>query len=106
LHTRPASIAAIREAAQQLHANSAGPPPNIAAAEQQVREVPGARRSLVRPILKEPEFAARRRKAGRPRKIKRANGGTSNLGGMGEATNTAVPITSAEPGACAAAERP
>ena len=96
MHTRLASVAAIREVARQLYESMAGSPPNVTEAEQLIRsKLAGARRKLVRPILAEPEFVNRRRKAGRPAKVQKTDG---------EPTNAVMPITSTDTEAGAAGE--
>jgi hypothetical protein len=100
---RPASKAAIRQAARQLYESAAGPPPNVTLAEQLLRsKLPGARRQLVRPVLAEPEFADQRRKAGKQPKKNRTSGGPAD--GMGEPADTAMLVVSTEPETHAPAE--
>jgi hypothetical protein len=67
-HQSRPSQAQIRQLLRQLYQEAAENPPNILDAENLVRgKLPGAVRSLIRPILHEPEFANLRRGAGTQR---------------------------------------
>lgn len=62
----PPSVAAITEVARKIYRNDPLNPPDLAVAEQLIRkELPGARRTLIRPILKSDEFDKQRPSPGK-----------------------------------------